>query len=62
MILAGDSSGNDASRLEELRKNINDKEYVHAAVQRIALVLSEGLIGMSRKEYGDEGKRKRGRI
>jgi hypothetical protein len=36
-----------STRLEQLRKRINDKDYVHAAIQRIALVLSNELMGMS---------------
>jgi hypothetical protein len=36
-----------STRLEQLRQRINDKDYVHAAIQRIALVLSNELMDMS---------------
>jgi hypothetical protein len=35
------------SRVEQLRKRINDKDYMYAAIQRIALVLSNELMDMS---------------
>jgi hypothetical protein len=34
------------TRLEQLRKRINDKDYVHAAIHRIAFVLSNELMEM----------------
>jgi len=36
-----------STRLEQLRARINDKDYMSAAVQRIALVLSNELMAMS---------------
>jgi len=36
-----------STRLEQLRSRINDKDYMSAAVQRIALVLSNELMAMS---------------
>jgi len=39
-----------SNRLEQLRKSINDENYLHAAIQRIALVLSNELMDMSQKE------------
>jgi len=36
-----------STRLEQLRSRINDKDYVSAAIQRIALVLSNELMAMS---------------
>jgi len=39
-----------STRLEQLRKSINDENYLYAAVQRIALVLSNELMDMSQKE------------
>jgi len=36
-----------SSRLEQLRTRINDKDYMSAAIQRIALVLSNELMAMS---------------
>ena len=51
-----------STRIERLRRNINDKDYVHAAIQRIALVLSNKLVGVSHGEGNqNEKQRKRGR-
>ena len=36
-----------SARLELLRKRINDKDYMHAAIQRLALILSNELVDMS---------------
>ncbi|MCL2192335.1 MAG: hypothetical protein FWB78_02925 [Treponema sp.] len=51
-----------STRLEQLRKSINDKDYMHAAIYRIAMVLSDRLIDRS---HGggpqNERQRKRGR-
>jgi len=53
----------DSARIEQLRKSINDRSYVHAAVYRIALVLSNGLVDMSHGEGSkNERQRKRGRF
>ena len=39
-----------STRLEQLRKSINDEDYLYAAIQRIALVLSNELMDMSQEE------------
>jgi hypothetical protein len=39
-----------STRLEQLRKSINDEDYLYAAIQRIAVVLSNELIDISQKE------------
>jgi hypothetical protein len=39
-----------STRLEQLRKSINDENYLYAAIQRIALVLSNELMDISQKE------------
>jgi len=39
-----------STRIEQLRKSINDETYLYAAIQRIALVLSNELMDMSQKE------------
>ena len=39
-----------STRLEQLRKSINDEDYLYAAIQRIALVLSNELMDISQKE------------
>ena len=50
------------TRLEQLRKRINDKDYVHTAIQRIALVLSNELMDMTQTGgYHNEWQRKRRR-
>ncbi len=36
-----------STKLEQLRKRINDKDYVYAAIHRIAFVLSNELMDMS---------------
>ena len=36
-----------STRLEQLKSRINDKDYMSAAIQRIALVLSNELMAMS---------------
>ena len=36
-----------STRIEQLRERINDKEYLYAAIQRIAMVLSNELMEMS---------------
>ena len=45
------------TRLEQLRKRINDKNYVHTAIQRIALVLSNELLGTSHGGKYNESRR-----
>jgi len=51
-----------STRLEQLRKSINDENYLYAAIQRIALVLSNELMDMSQKEGRyNERQRKGGR-
>jgi len=50
-------------RIEQLRKSINDRRYVHGAIQRIAHVLSNRLVDMSHGEGSqNERQRKRGRL
>jgi hypothetical protein len=49
------------TRLEHLRKCINDKDYMYAAIQRIALVLSNELMDMSQGASKNERQRKGGR-
>ena len=50
-----------STRLEQLRKRINDKDYMYAAIQRIALVLSNELMDMSQGGIYSERQRKRHR-
>jgi len=51
-----------STRLEQLRKCINDKDYMCAAIQRIALVLSNELMALSQGgENHNERQRKRRR-
>ena len=51
-----------STRLEQLRKSINDKDYLYVAIQRIALVLSNELAAISQGGEGyHEQQRKRRR-
>jgi hypothetical protein len=36
-----------STRIEQLRERINDKDYLYAAIQRIAMVLSNELMDRS---------------
>ena len=47
-----------SGRLEVLRDRINDENYLHAAIQRLALVLSNELMDIS-SEGGRNEQRKR---
>ena len=53
--------GLSSSRLEQLRKRINDKDYMYAAIQRIALVLSNELMDMSQSggSYNERQRKRR---
>ena len=46
-------------RLEVLRHRINDEGYINAAIQRLALVLSNELMDISREGTRHERQRKR---
>jgi hypothetical protein len=51
-----------STKVEQLRERINDENYLYAAIQRIALVLSNELIDMSQGggRYNErQGKRRR---
>ena len=51
-----------STRVEQLRERINDEDYLYAAIQRIAMVLSNELIVMSHKggRYNErQGKKRR---
>jgi hypothetical protein len=50
-----------STRLEQLRNRINDKDYLYAAIQRIALVLSNELTEISQERRYNERRRKRRR-
>jgi hypothetical protein len=45
-------------KLEILRRRINDEDYLHAAIQRLALVLSNELMDIT-QEGRHERQRKR---
>ncbi|MCL2230067.1 MAG: hypothetical protein FWC01_03155 [Treponema sp.] len=59
MIERAGLSRMNAHRLEMLRQRIDDDNYLHAAVQRLALVLSNELMGISTKGGRNEQQRKR---
>ncbi|MDR0323376.1 MAG: hypothetical protein LBI12_02880 [Treponema sp.] len=46
-------------RLEFLRQRINNEEYLHAAIQRLALVLSKELMDITMKGGINEWKRRK---
>ena len=48
-----------SERLELLRQRINDEEYLNAAIQRLALVLSNELMDITREGMYHERQRKR---
>jgi hypothetical protein len=50
-----------STKIEQLRNRINDEGYLHAAIQRIALVLSNELTEMSHGRRYNERQRKRRR-
>ena len=50
----------DVKRLELLRQRINDKNYLHAAIHRLALVMSNELMEIS-KEGGRNGRQRKKR-
>ena len=47
-----------SERLDLLRQRINNEEYLHAAIQRLALVLSYELMEINTKGGGHGKKRK----
>ena len=48
-----------SKKLEFLRQRINEEEYLHAAIQRLAHVLSNELMGISMEGGRHERQRKR---
>jgi len=48
-----------AKRLDLLRRRINDENYLHAAIQRLALVLSNELMEITSEGGRNERQRKR---
>ena len=48
----------DSAKLDMLREKIHSKEYLGEAIQRIALILSNELLDMSRGGIINERKRK----
>jgi hypothetical protein len=46
-------------KLELLRQRINDENYLHAAIHRLALVLSKELMDMTQEGARHERQRKR---
>jgi len=48
-----------SKELELLRRRINDEDYLHAAIQRLALVLSSELMEITMEGGRNEQQRKR---
>ena len=53
--------GMSSKRVEQLRRRINDEDYLCAAIQRIAMVLSNELIDMSQGggRYNERQRKRR---
>ena len=47
-----------SQKLEFLRRRINEEDYLHAAIQRLALVLSNGLMEITQEGTRHERQRK----
>jgi len=47
-----------AKRLELLRRRINDEDYLHAAIQRLALIMSNELMDITQEGVRHERQRK----
>ena len=50
---------NNVDKLEMLRQRINDENYLSAAIQRLALILSNELMDISSEGGRNERQRKR---
>ena len=48
-----------SQKLETLRRRINDEDYLHAAIQRLALVMSNELMELTMEGRRNERQRKR---
>jgi len=48
-----------SAKLELLRQRINEEDYLHAAIQRLAHVLSNELMGITMEGGQNEQQRKR---
>ena len=48
-----------SKKLESLQRRINDEKYLHAAIQRLALVLSNELMDITTEGGRHERQRKR---
>ena len=48
-----------STKLEQIRRRINDEDYLYAAIQRLALVLSNELMDMTQEGARHERQRKR---
>jgi len=53
------AEGINARRLDLLRRRINDENYLHAAIQRLALILSNELMEITTEGGCNERQRKR---
>jgi len=48
-----------SDELEMLRRRVDDEDYLHAAIQRLALVMSKELMELTMKGGRNERQRKR---
>ena len=58
-LVQQDAGGSGLSKLEVLRRKINSEDYLHEAIQRIALTISNELLGIPQGGGSYERQRKR---
>jgi hypothetical protein len=49
----------DSKKLELLRRRINDEDYLYAAIQRLALIMSNELMDITQEGERNERKRRK---
>ena len=58
LLLLPDEEGSGLSKLEVLREKINNEDYLHEAIQRIALIISNELLDLPQGGRSYERQRK----
>ena len=57
-LILPDEEGSGLSKLEVLRQKINNEDYLHEAIQRIALIISNELLDLPQGGRSYERQRK----
>ena len=57
-LILPDKEGSGLSKLEVLRQKINNEDYLHEAIQRIALIISNELLDLPQGGRSYERQRK----